>query len=571
MKTDNVKSLNRATALKIMFIVAITLLVFIVAMVFVISATNRQNARNSARNHLAIYENYLKTSSNFNNLVRLTDGDLRITVIAIDGTVLADTLSSDVASLENRSNRQEVINALIYGEGQDIRRSETFRIDYLYMARVVNVEDFQIVLRIAIPVATINNYLWPLVGLMLGMFIVTMLAVLLITPKLTKSVTEPIFMIKEKLESIGKDNKNPLRLTRHDEINKMLIEIDEISEKLRNALSQSTAEKQKLDLILGNIDQGIVALNNEGIIISCNKMAEEFFCFEYNGPIEIKKVVRNLTVLENLKSAIEKKNLIFYDHTRANGEIFQVRFLPVSLDKISLIIAVQNVTDIRKIAIEKQEFFANAGHELNTPLSSIVGYSEVMLKDENINIAFLETINRESLRMKLLIEDMLKISELEENKLLVDEDINLEKIVIQVISALAPKAKTKNIKIIQELDKSVISANYEKITEVVSNLIDNAIKYTNEDGEIIVSVRKLTNNVILKVIDNGIGIPQKDLPRIFERFYRVDKARTKSEGGTGLGLSIVKHICNYYNAQIKLESKVGVGTNITVSFIANEK
>jgi len=567
MKTYTDKSLNRATTIRIMVIVGISLLVFILSMIFVIMAVNRQNARNTARSHLTIFEKYLETSNDFANLVNLTDGDLRITIIAINGTVLADSLTDDVNGLENRNNRREVINALANGEGLDIRRSETFRIEFLYMARVVaTLNGNEIILRVAIPVATINNYLWSLIGIMLGMFAITMLAVLLVVPKLTKSVTGPLFMIKEKLGNIGKETDSPLLLTRHDEINKMLIEIDEISEKLKNALSQSTSEKQKLDLILENIDQGIVALNNDGVIISCNKMAEEFFCFTYNVPVQIKTVVRNLTVLENLNNALGKKNLLFYDHTRANGEIFQVRFLPVSADKISLIIAVQNVTEIRKMAVEKQEFFANAGHELNTPLSSIVGYSEVMLKEEKTNKFFLETIHREALRMKMLIEDMLKISELEENKLLVDSYIELDKIVGQVIFALTPKAKAKNIKIIKELENCSLFANNEKITEVVSNLIDNAIKYTNENGEIIVSLKRKTNNLELTVKDNGIGIPQKELPRVFERFYRIDKARTKSEGGTGLGLSIVKHICNYYNAQIKLESKVGVGTNIMVVF-----
>jgi len=404
---------------------------------------------------------------------------------------------------------------------------------------------------------------------MLGMFAITMLAVLLIVPRLAKSVTMPIVMIKKKLENIGEDRDSTIILTKHDEINKMLIEIDEVSEKLKSALAQSKSEKLKLDLILENIDEGIIALNKSGLIVSCNKVAEEFFCFRYSEPIEIEKVVKNITVLENIRQAIDKNSLIFYDHTRANGEIFQIRFLPVSLDKISLIIAVQNVTTLRKTAMEKQEFFANAGHELNTPLSSVVGYSEVLLKDKKYNGAFIETIHREALRMKLLIEDMLKISELEEKKVIIDEVIELDKIVAEVTKALLPKAKTKGIKIERQLDKGTMFANYEKITEVVSNLIDNAIKYTNENGEVIVTLKKITNSLVLRVKDNGIGIPQKDLPRVFERFYRVDKARTKQEGGTGLGLSIVKHICNHYNAALELKSKLNQGTAITVTFSNN--
>jgi len=562
MKEYKDKSLNRATALKIMLVVGVTLLVFIFAMIFVVMAINRQSARGSARSHLVIFQNYLQTSDDFDNLVTLTDGDLRITIISLDGTVLADTLNA----YGNRLNRREVTDAIANGEGQDIRRSVTFGVNFLYMARVVDVGGNQIVLRVAIPVANINNYLWPLVGIMLGMFAVTMLATLLILPRLTKSVTAPIFMIKQKLENIGEENNGPLQLTRHDEINKVLIEIDELSEKLKNALAQSTAQKQKLDLILENIDEGIIALDGNSVIISCNKMAQDFFCFEFSQPIQIEKVIRNISVLDNLKQAQDKKSLIFYDHTRANGDIFQVRFLPIALEEISIIIAVQNVTELRKTAIEKQEFFAIVGHELNTPLSSIVGYSEVLLKDKKYNKAFVETIQKEALRMKVLIEDMLKIAELEENKVIAEEKVELDKIVAEAVKSLQPKANYKNIKIMQKLDEGSIKANGEKIAEIVSNLVDNAIKYTNENGEINVSLKKTDNNLILKVKDNGIGIPQKDIPRVFERFYRVDKARTKQEGGTGLGLAIVKHICSYYNASIKLQSKVGVGTSVSVEF-----
>ncbi|MCL2556256.1 MAG: ATP-binding protein [Firmicutes bacterium] len=566
MNINKDKSLNRTVAFKIMIIIAVILIVFIIAMVFVITAVNRQSAKDTARSHLSIFENYLESSSDFNNLVGLTDGYLRITIIGLDGTVFADTFTNNPNDLENRMSRPEVSGAIANGEGQDIRRSETFRVDFLYLARIVDVDDGRVVLRVAIPVANINNYLWLLIGIMLGLFAIMMLAILFILPTLAKSLTSPIFMIKKKLENIGADEDSIIQLTKHDEINKVLLEIDQISEKLKNALYENLAKQQRLNLILENIDQGIIALDNEGVIISCNKQAEEFFCFEYSQPVPIDKIIRNIEVLENIKQAVQKKSLIFYDHTRANGEVFQVRFLPVALDKINLIIAIQNVTDLRKIAIEKQEFFANAGHELNTPLSAVVGYSEILLKDQKYNKAFIQTIHTEALKMKLLIEDMLKISELEESKEIIDENIKFDYIVDQAIIAAGLKAKNKNIKITKSLDECMIIANAQKITEVVSNLIDNAIKYTNEGGEINIELKKDGISAVILVKDNGLGIPQKDLSRVFERFYRVDKARTKTEGGTGLGLAIVKHICNYYNAPIRISSKENKGTEISITF-----
>lgn len=248
-----------------------------------------------------------------------------------------------------------------------------------------------------------------------------------------------------------------------------------------------------------------------------------------------------------------------------NGQTYEVRFFPVSFKEVSVIIAAQNVTEIRKTGLEKQEFFANAGHELNTPLSSVIGYSEMLLSEKKYNPGFAETIHKEALRMKLLIEDMLKISELEGNKEIPDGEIDLKPIVEQVITAALPKADGKKIALTAALQCCKIFANAEKITEVAANLIDNAIKYTGEGGAVSVSLKTENGQAVLSVKDNGIGIPQKALSRVFERFYRVDKGRAKSEG-TGLGLAIVKHICNHYNAPIKIKSKEGAGTEITVEF-----
>ena len=214
----------------------------------------------------------------------------------------------------------------------------------------------------------------------------------------------------------------------------------------------------------------------------------------------------------------------------------------------------------------KQEFFTNASHELNTPLSSVLGYSEMLLTEKRYNESFLTTIYDEASRMKLLIEDMLKISEIEESKEIIDEEFDLKSIIEQVVSAALPKAKNKNITLNAYLESCVIFASPKKITEAISNLVDNAIKYTNGGGRVIVRLKPEDGKAVFSVQDTGVGIPEKDHNRIFERFYRVDKGRTKSEGGTGLGLAIVKHVCNHYNAPIKLQSKEGSGTEITIAF-----
>jgi len=321
------------------------------------------------------------------------------------------------------------------------------------------------------------------------------------------------------------------------------------------------------DLILDNIGQGVLALDNKRRMILCNKRSADDLGFVRVQDIPIDEVITDLSILNSINEAITKNTFITFDKTREDGEIFELRLLPVDSIVVCLIIVSKNVTDIRKIALEKQEFFANAGHELNTPLSSIIGYSEMLMADKGNKKEFASIINKEATRMKFLIGDMLKVSELEENKEMVDEIIDFEELLESVIKAALPRIKAKKITFLQESDQCYIEANREKITEVAANLIDNAIKYTHEGGQITIRLRSKDGKVSLRVTDNGKGIPPQSISRVFERFYRVDKGRGKNdEGGTGLGLAIVKHICAHYNAPIKLQSKVDLGTRVTVEF-----
>jgi len=561
------KSLKKAIIFRIMLIVAGALLAFVIAMIIAIPHFNRQSARDTARSHLAIFGAYLETRDDFENLVNLTDGDLLITVIGLDGMVVADTREANPLDMY-RGDRPEVRAVLTspYSIGQSIRRSETSRVDFLYMAKMVDANGADVVLRVAIPVRNINAHLWSLIGVMAVIFVLVLLAVLLVTPKMAKSITAPISMIKQKLETIGKPEKSPIILTRHDEINKVLLEIDEISEKLSGALTDYQTEKQKLKLVLENIDQGIIAIDDQKRIVSSNKHAEEYFCFEFVEPILIEKVIRNRAILDNINQAIAQSKFISYDHTRVSGQIFAIRYFPVNMNNIRLVITVQNVTDMRKVSIEKQDFFVNASHELNTPLSSILGYAEILKNEKKFNAGFVDTIYSQASRMKALIGDMLALSELEEGAEFPEETIDLKELATQVLTAHKPKASGKNIKLILKAEPVTITANKEKITEVISNLVDNSIKYTDTEGTVSVSIKEQNNKVILKVKDNGIGIAPKHLNRVFERFYRTDKGRSRIEGGTGLGLAIVKHICNIYNAELKINSKENIGTEVVIEF-----
>ena len=327
--------------------------------------------------------------------------------------------------------------------------------------------------------------------------------------------------------------------------------------------------KTTADLILENINQGIIAIDCNAKVVMCNKKAQEMFGFEFTKVVPIAKLVQSKTLISNIKNAIKKNEYIAFDYNKSGAEVYDIRLLPVVSDDIRLVMTIQNVTHLRKVSLEKQQFVSNASHELNTPLCSIIGYSELMLSSGVVNPMFIETIHKEATRMKELISGMLKIAEHEEGKRIIDIRLNMKDIIEQVVIAAKPKASAKEINIIEIVNDCYITANAEKITEVVANLVDNAIKYTGVGGSVLVSLIPHRAEVILTVKDTGVGIPSHALGRIFERFYRVDKGRSKSEGGTGLGLAIVKHICNYYKAPIRVQSREGVGTEIIITFSAD--
>ncbi|MCL2061370.1 MAG: ATP-binding protein [Firmicutes bacterium] len=558
--------MKKAYILRITLIVSAALLLFIAAMLIAIPQINRRTAKDHALSYLQIFEKYAAVNDDYESLVKLANGDLRISVINLDGTVIADTLTDIPSLLENHLHRREVARALEGGIGEDVRKSDSFGVSYLYMAKKAGADGAEIILRVAIPIKSINAYLWPLIGIMAALFALVLLVLLLLMPKLIRNITQPIAMINEKLQTAGTAQSSKIVLTKYDEINSVLTEIDDISEKLHATLADYQAEKHKLDLIVDNIDQAIIALDEKMQIISCNKTAEDYFCFTFSAPVPAAYVFKNTAILNNINQAVLKNEYICYDHMRQNGQVYEVRFFPVNAPEFSVIITAQNVTDVRKTDIEKQEFFTNAGHELNTPLSSIIGYSEMLLKEKKYNKNFAETIHREASRMKLLITDMLKISELSEHKEIHDEKMDLAAVVQNAVTAMQPKAQAKSLTLTADLEACAILANAEKITEVAVNLIDNAIKYTDAGGTVSVSLQTENGRAHLTVKDTGLGIPQADLRRVFERFYRVDKGRAKKEGGLGLGLAIVKHICNHYNAPIKIHSTEGTGTEITVSW-----
>ncbi|MCL2798646.1 MAG: hypothetical protein FWD58_11480, partial [Firmicutes bacterium] len=364
------------------------LTVFTVASLIVADNTNKAAARDYAARQLDVFATLLTDGGYSDDLKKLAEfgsgNGIRVTIIAKNGTVLAES-DADADTMSDHSGRKEVKSALNGAVGFDIRKSATLGVDLLYVAKTVDIEGGEaVVLRIAVPIQSVNSYLYGTIGATVAIFIAVSVLAVLVSRFAAARVNQPFILIKERLDDLLKPDAvpKPIVLTKHDDINTVLQDIDEISEKLRTTLDGYQAEKHKIDLILSHIDQGIMALDPAENIVACNKPAENYFCFDYSGPVPIEKAIRNRAILDNVRRAIYKNEFISYDHTRVSGEIYEVRFLPVLLKEISLLITAQNVTELRKTSIEKQEFFANAGHELNTPLSSILGYSELLIAED---------------------------------------------------------------------------------------------------------------------------------------------------------------------------------------------
>jgi two-component system phosphate regulon sensor histidine kinase PhoR len=505
------------------------------------------------------------------------DADIRISLIDIDGNVLIDSKQENTDSMSSHSQRREIIVALEGGLGQDTRRSDSFDIDYLYIAKLIQNENNQnnlpdkFVLRIAVEISSIYSYLLYISLAALSVFVALIIITYFLSKPITTKLLKPFELISKKLESVLKSSDaedSPVKqivLTKYDDVNAILSDIDIVSSKIIEYTDQIKDDKEKLDLILENIESGVIAITFDGNIQSANKKALNIFNIPPDASCNIKDYIRNTEFIKYLDNSIIENKFSVFDIVISGGKIFEIRITPISTQFVSFIVTATDVTSQRQLADTKQAFFENAGHELNTPLSSILGYSEILLTSNKTNRKFLDIINKEALRMKTLISDMLKISELETHVLSNDIEFDLSSVVDKLVELYKTRVSIKRIEIKTSLINAYIYADPEKIATLLSNLIDNSIKYTNDGGLIEIILKISNDNVVMSVKDNGIGIPEIYLNRVFERFFRVDKGRSRREGGTGLGLSIVKHIADRYNAQISIESD-STGTNVRVKF-----
>ncbi|MGT2885930.1 ATP-binding protein [Streptococcus macedonicus] len=483
--------------------------------------------------------------------------NVRITWVDNQGKVLYDN-ESDAQIMDNHANREEIKEALKDGYGESVRYSKTLTTQSLYSAQRL---DNGTVIRLSV---TRHSILVLLFRMFQPFFLILVLAFLLslwLSHSIAKSIVLPLNRL---------DLDHPLENDAYEEISPLLRRIARHQKEVTEREVLLEQRQSEFDTIISKIKEGMILLDNNCRIISINQAAQDILQTDQTclGK-DILQILRNLSLNNWLEKGLQgrkQEGILQLDDAH-----YKVMVRPIqSEDKVTgLAILFFDVTDQLQAEQLRREFTANVSHELKTPLHLISGYSEMLASDvvaQKDVPQFAEKIHSESQRMIQLIEDIIKLSHLDESEELAMEPVNLYQISEEVLDSLSAKANERHINLHLLGEPAYITGNYALIHSLIYNLCDNAIIYNRDKGDVTVNVTSNEDDIVLTVQDTGVGIAKDEQERIFERFYRVDKSRSKKLGGTGLGLSIVKHAVNQHHADIKVESQLGLGTKMTVTF-----
>lgn len=482
----------------------------------------------------------------------------RITWIAVDGTVLYDSQSKE-EEMENHLEREEVREAFSKGFGESRRYSSTLLTRSLYAAQ--KLPDGTI-LRLSVSQSSVLTLLFGMIQPICMVFVIALILAIVLAIRLSEKIVKPLDEV---------DLENPLSHVEYDELAPFLRRIDSQHKQLRRQKEELLRKENELHTIIGSMNEGMVLLDQKGKIISINPAAKRLLETDAECVgMDMLSLCRNLDLQKILTDALQGKQggrtISFH------GESYRVDANPIISEKgiEGAALFFFNVTQREKAEQIRREFTANVSHELKTPLHSISGYAELLknhMVKENDTAQFGEKIYGEAQRMIQLVEDIISLSHLDEGAEDMDwESVDFCELAERAIKSLKPEADAAGVSLTLSGTAVKCYGIPQLLYSMVYNLCDNAVKYNREGGEVFVEIHKEGRTVVLSVKDTGIGIAPEDRGRIFERFYRVDKSRSKAVGGTGLGLSIVKHAAKIHHAGIEVKSVVGEGTQMIVTF-----
>jgi two-component system phosphate regulon sensor histidine kinase PhoR len=507
--------------------------------------------------------------------------ETRITVILPSGEVVADS-EEPPETMGNHLSRPEIADALELGIGTSIRFSDTLNQKMMYVAiPITGATKEPNVLRVALPITRIDDALWSIIlQIIYGSTIVALIAAGA-SWVVSRRITRPLGELRTGAERFARgDFKHQLSTAHSQEIDALAEAMNKMAQELEERIEMIVHQQHEQEAVLSSMIEGVIAVQADGKVISINETACRIFEVESDSAVgrNIRELVRNSAFLKFLDRAFEsiepvEDEIVFH---LDEEQVYQAHgtVLESSADSdAGAVVVLHDVTRIRKLERMRTEFVSNVSHELKTPITSIKGFVETLIdnppEDMEEQARFLSIINKNSKKLSALIEDLLNLSRIEQSGSEILESmelVRLKGIIEQVLDFCAPSAKERGITLCSDcIADQEVMAIIPLLQQALSNLVDNAIKYSEYGSTVRIGVVVDDSNVVISVRDAGPGIASDHFPRLFERFYRVDKARSRAIGGTGLGLAIVKHIAEIHRGRVDVASEIGVGSTFSIT------
>jgi two-component system, OmpR family, phosphate regulon sensor histidine kinase PhoR len=521
-----------------------------------------------------------KISEQLNQISKLSKS--RITIIDVKGIVTADSERS-IEGLENHLNRPEVQESRVRGKGRSIRFSSSIGVDMLYIA--IPIKDNSIItgyIRLARPLYEVRQSIENVTGIIFKATLVILAFSIILALLFSYWLTAPIKKMEKFTEKLRQGHPSgTIFLKTSDETKKLADNINYLVDELKNQLKSANEEKAKLVTAFSSMTEGILILDAGDRIEVVNPSLGNLLASQY-GDIKGKTLMEAFRNVELQKAFLQfraTKQSVSQEITLGNIEpvILNISVSTVegsSAEEKNMIIF-HDITRLKKLERVRADFIANVTHEIRTPLTAILGYLETIkdgtIENKDQERKFMEIIINHAQRLNRLVEDLLTISKIELGEMNFHfEQVSLSDIITNVIPLIEPKANLKKIKIDNRIADKLqsITADKDKLIQVFVNILDNAVKFTQDAGEITIEAAEdaAKDGIAVSITDTGIGIPESEVARLGERFYRVDKTRSRDLGGTGLGLSIVKHLMIAHGGQLEIASQLGRGTKVSLHF-----
>jgi two-component system phosphate regulon sensor histidine kinase PhoR len=501
------------------------------------------------------------------------DINTRITIIAPDGTVLGDSLE-DPATMENHAARPEINDALNTGSGENTRFSTTLGLKMMYVAVPVSYQGQVLgIARVALPLTEVERLTHRLTVIIATAMAVAALLVILAAWIIARITTRPIRQLTAASREIASGELgHKISVASRDEVGELAYALNEMSLKLKELVDEISGDRTRLAGILDNMADGVIVTDVERRVSLCNKAAEKLFSARNAMGKPLMQVVRDYEIDELVKSNLKTGEIgdIRYESGTSKRYIRAIAISIKNRKTEGVIILFQDLTDVRNLQTTRRELIGNISHEFRTPLAGIKAMVETLrsgaIGDRAAAEDFLARIDEEVDRLTQLVAELTELSRIETGKAELRLDtVDLNTLIGEAVNQLSPQAERQHLTVKMELapDLPPVRADAGRVKQVIINLAHNAIKFTPSGGNITISSHYDDKNVTVDVTDNGTGISQSDLPHIFERFYKADRAR--SSGGTGMGLAIAKHVVEAHGGSIWAKSREGQGSTLSFS------